>query len=161
MAQSQKSRSRIIRRWIDTGAMVVVSIGGLATIFSILGIFIYLFIEVAPLFYSASITESANLEVDPKNFDNVSPQQVGVGIDEYMEVGYVLHAGKISFFHLPSGDPITMDSSLDLAGAPITAVARSGVKGNDYGLGTADGQVIQFLKVARPDRFLKSLLRVG
>ena len=50
----QTFTSRQIRRFADHAATFVVTAGGLATIFSIFGIFVYLFIEVAPLFYGAS-----------------------------------------------------------------------------------------------------------
>ncbi len=134
--------ARTIRRWTDQAATAIVTFGGLATILSILGIFIYLFIEVVPLFYSASAREGSSISVNAQSSADALPSQVGVGIDEYMEVGYVIHGGHIAVFHVESGKPISIDTSLNLDEESITAVGRSGAQGNIYGLGTADGRVI-------------------
>ena len=141
-SQSGRVGARTIRRWTDKVATGIVTLGGLATILSILGIFVYLFIEVVPLFYSASATKEASVSVKAEGLANGLPSQVGVGLDEYMEVGYVIHGGNIALFHVDSGKSITIDSSLNLENESITSVGRSGAEGNVYGLGTADGQVI-------------------
>ncbi len=152
-APSLRVSSRAWRRWVDSSARVVITLGGWATFVSIFGIFAYLFIEVAPLFDAASWTESASVHVDP--VDAAEPETVAVGIDEYMEVGYVLRKGDIAFYALPAGTPVLLDPSV-LSGAErsrrmpefengeITALARSPGKTHTYGLGTETGRVIPF-----------------
>ena len=54
--------SRKIRAALDRLAVGVVWIGGIATIISILGIFVYLLIEVAPLFIAPEGKEEANFQ---------------------------------------------------------------------------------------------------
>lgn len=132
--------SRAWRRWVDSSARVVITFGGWATIFSIFGIFAYLFIEVAPLFYAASWSEETSVQITP--FGEAAPQNVSVGIDEYMEVGYVLQNGGMSFYTFPDGNPIPLESVPDFENGEITALARSPGKDHTYGLGTRIGRVM-------------------
>ncbi len=152
-APASRVSSRAWRRWVDSSARVVITFGGWATIVSIFGIFAYLFIEVAPLFDAASWTESASVHVDP--VDAAEPETVAVGIDEYMEVGYVLRKGDIAFYALPAGTPVLLDPSVlsgaersrrmpDFEDGAMTALARSPGKTHTYGLGTKTGRVIPF-----------------
>ena len=134
--------ARAWRRWVDSSARVVITLGGWATFVSIFGIFAYLFIEVAPLFYSASWTESASVHVD--SVGAAEPETVAVGIDEYMEVGYVLRKSEIAFYAFPAGTPIRLESVPDFENRDITALARAPGKTHTYGLGTKTGQVIPF-----------------
>ena len=135
-----KAGLRRLRRWADHGARGVITLGGWATIFSIFGIFAYLFIEVAPLFYAASWSEETSVQITP--FGEAAPQNVSVGIDEYMEVGYVLQNGDMSFYTFPDGNPIPLESVPDFENGEITALARSPGKDHTYGLGTRIGRVM-------------------
>ena len=139
-----KMTSRTLRRWADWGARGVITLGGWATIFSIFGIFVYLFVEVAPLFYDASWTESTSVNVNA--LDEARPQlrNVAVGIDEYMEVGYVLRRGNVAFHAFPDGVPIRLESVPRFEKGDVTALARSPGKDHVYGLGTGTGRVIPF-----------------
>ncbi len=139
---STRTTVRTARRWFDSAATVIVTLGGLATILSILGIFLYLFIEVVPLFYSASASESSTLIVQSDSAVGKLPQQIGVGLDEYMEIGYVIDAGKLLFFHLASGKPVPLEMSIPVGEVAITAVGRSGAKDHIFALGTSDGRII-------------------
>lgn len=125
---------------MDSSARVAITLGGWATIVSIFGIFAYLFIEVAPLFYAASWTESASVHVAP--VDAADPETVAVGIDEYMEVGYVLRKGDIEFYAFPAGIPIHVESVPDFENGEITTLVRAPGKNHTYGLGTKTGRVV-------------------
>ena len=127
---------------MDRAATVCITVGGLATILSILGIFAYLFIEVAPLFYPASGHRIASVQVGPQSAFKEHSGTVGVGIDEYMEVAYVLRRGEISFYRIPSGDPLVPASIPKVDAESISAVARSSGSNHVWGLGTRDGKVI-------------------
>ncbi len=136
-----RGASRTVRRWVDHGATGVVTVGGWATIVSVLGIFAYLLIEVAPLFYPASWSEAASVDRDAFKRVGDNPQTVGVGIDEYREVGYVLRPGGMAFYALPSGVPIRLDAVPDWPKGNMTALARSPGTAHRYGLGTVNGRV--------------------
>ncbi len=137
-----KSRLRALRRWVDHGARGVITLGGWATIFSIFGIFAYLFIEVAPLFYPASWSQKTTVEIDTSDEARQNPRNVAVGINEYMEVGYVLGGRGMAFYTFPTGNPIHLKSMPDFEEREITALARSPGKDHVYGLGTRVGRVI-------------------
>ena len=139
-AMSSRVLSRRWRRWVDSSARVAITLGGWATIVSIFGIFAYLFIEVAPLFYAASWTESASIHVAP--VDAADPETVAVGIDEYMEVGYVLRKGDIEFYAFPAGTPIHVESVPDFENGEIPTLVRAPGKNHTYGLGTKTGRVV-------------------
>lgn len=132
--------SRAWRRWADHGARGVITLGGWATIFSIFGIFVYLFIEVAPLFYAAAWSEGTSVQID--SIGEAAPQNISVGVNEYMEVGYVLRNGDMLFYTFPDGTPIPLESVPEFENGEITALARSPGKDHTYGLGTRIGRVM-------------------
>jgi phosphate transport system permease protein len=135
-----KLTSRTLRRWVDHGARGVITLGGWATIFSIFGIFAYLFIEVAPLFYAASWSQETSVQID--SIGEAPPPNVSVGVNEYMEVGYVLRNGDISFYTFPAGTPMALKSLPEFEDGEITSMARSPGKDHVYGLGTRNGRVM-------------------
>ncbi len=135
-------RSRMMRRWVDRAATGVVTVGGWAVIVSVLGIGAYLVFEVMPLVFPASWSELASVRTGAFNHARDTPQHVGVGIDDYREVGYVLRRGAISFYALPSGAPIRLDAAPNLANESVTALAHMPGKTPVYGLGTVSGRVV-------------------
>ncbi len=137
-----RGASGAARRWMNHGATGVITVGGWATIVSVLGIFVYLLMETAPLFEAASWSKAASVDVDAGERDGVHPRHVGVGIDDSMTVGHVLRRGDVAFYALPSGDRIRPDAVPVFAPGRITAVARSPAGAHRYGLGTVDGRVI-------------------
>ena len=100
--------SRKIRAALDRLAAGVVWIGGIATIISILGIFVYLLIEVAPLFIAPEGKQEASfpLKEPIKEIVPLNQQPLAIGVDEYQEVAYVIHRGQVNFYQLPSGNSI-------------------------------------------------------
>ncbi len=135
--------SRRVRAFVDHAATVTIAAGGLATIFAIFGIFVYLFIEVAPLFYSSSVEDRG---VAPIRTDGGLPkdaaQSVVTGIDEYMEIAYLVTSDGIEFRRLPSGDPLEVEVGAVVEAGHVTTVARSGGKGHRFGLATDEGFVV-------------------
>lgn len=135
--------SRRVRALVDQAATVTITAGGLATIFAIFGIFLYLFIEVAPLFHSSSVE---NLGAEPIRTVHAvpksTPQAIVTGIDEYLEIAYVVSADGIEFRRLPSGDRLRMENNTMIDWSRVGAVARTGGKGHRFGLATDQGLVI-------------------
>ncbi len=72
----------------------------------------------------------------------VGPQHIAAGLDEYMELAYIVQGNDVTFYRLPSGEPIQSLGRAVLEDGRITAVARSGMEGNHLALGTEDGRVI-------------------
>jgi phosphate transport system permease protein len=131
------------RRIFDRLARAVITMGGIAVILSIIGIFIFLVKEVAPVFFPPQGTQVNHFSGAPP--PEALPQSSLVGMDEYQEIIYQLSAGsehQIRFFNAQSGAPITFDLPPALAKLPITSIARAVGASNRFAFGTDDGRII-------------------
>ena len=140
---SHHSASMMRRRIFDRLAQVVITMGGIAVILSIIGIFIFLVKEIAPLFFPPQGSQTAHFPGTPS--PQALPQSSLVGMDEYQEILYQLTAGsdrQIRFFNAQSGAPIAHDLPSDLADVHITSIARAVGTGNRFAFGTDDGHII-------------------
>jgi phosphate transport system permease protein len=117
--------------------------GGIAVILSIIGIFVFLVKEVAPLFFpplgnqTGKVTGASPLEA--------LPQSSLVGMDEHQELIYQLVGGsdrQIRFFERRSGTPRTYDLPPELAKIHVTSMARAVGTGYRFAFGTDDGRLI-------------------
>ncbi|TAL08863.1 MAG: ABC transporter permease subunit [Nitrospirae bacterium] len=152
--------SRAWRQLLDRLAQVIISLGGYAVILSILGIFVFLVMEVAPLFFAPTGQRTGQFLAGP--LLQSLPQATLVGVEEHQEVAYLLKAGDtghVSFFSLPSGKPLETETPAALAGAPVTAVTRASGKGGRFGLGTADGRLIS-MDIEMAADFVKETRRI-
>lgn len=140
---SRHSTALTWRRIFDRLAQVIITIGGVAVILSIIGIFIFLVKEVAPLFFPPHATQTGHVAGVPP--PSILPQSSLVGMDEYQEIIYQLTAGsdhQIRFFNAQSGAPIPLDLPPALANISVTAMARAVGTGNRFAFGTDDGRLI-------------------
>ena len=140
---SRHSAAVMWRRMFDRLAQVVITIGGIAVILSIIGIFIFLVKEVAPVFFPPHATQTGHVTGAPP--PSLLPQSSLVGMDEYQEIIYQLTAGsdhQIRFFNAQSGAHIALDLPPALANVSITTMARAVGTGNRFALGTDDGRLI-------------------
>lgn len=131
------------RRIFDRLAQVVITMGGMAVILSIIGIFVFLVKEVAPLFFSPQGTQTGHIAGTPP--PKALPQSSLVGMDEYQEIIYQVTAGsdrQIGFFNGQSGTPIPLDLPPALAKIHVTSIARAVGVGNRFGLGTDDSRLV-------------------
>jgi phosphate transport system permease protein len=131
------------RRILDRFAQVVITMGGIAVILSIIGIFAFLLKEVAPLFFPPEGRQTGHI-AGGQSLEAL-PQSSLVGMDEYQEIIYQLTAGsdrQIRFFDARSGAPIVHDVPPGLAKVHITSIARAVGKGNQFAFGTDDGRLI-------------------
>jgi phosphate transport system permease protein len=138
---SRYSAHRRIRHLLDRLAKGLVGIGGLATIISIVGIFVYLVWEVVPLFLPATAAPELKMPVALMDDQTQRQNRLIVGIDEYREVPFVLQGKHLQFYSLPLGIRLSeMDGELPVEGEP-TSVARLGLKSHTLSIGTDQGLV--------------------
>ena len=133
------------RRIFDRLAQVVITMGGIAVILSIIGIFMFLVKEIAPLFYPPHATQTGHVAGIPPPTATTFPQSSLAGMDEYQEIIYQLTAGsdrQICFFNAQSGTPIAVDLPPELAKTQIASIARAVGPGNRFAFGTDDGRLI-------------------
>jgi len=129
------------RRLTDKAAHWVITLGGAATIFVILALFVFIFLEVYPLLKGAKVLKENTYLLR----DNV----VSAGVDEYQEVAYVIYKnGDVEFISLSNGEVLKRytiagikDSSIitNLPGNTITSVSKDN---NHLALGMNDGRII-------------------
>ncbi|MBA2485461.1 MAG: ABC transporter permease subunit [Nitrospira sp.] len=141
-----------MRPLIDRLARAVITIGGLATILSILGIFFFLFREVTPLF-TAPTAKMTQRKILPAFLTADGPVQLAV--DEHREIAHVLTSGGVQFIELASGQPIPIELPVELTATRLTAIAHSGGNAQRYAVGTAGGQVM-LLKMGTTTEFSDS-----
>lgn len=109
-----------------------IKIGGLMVIVAVFGIFVFILIQIAPLFRGARISELANLQVQPG-------ETMAFGMDEWAALPFVADAaGMLRFYDSETG-------ALALE-RPLPHVAERGLGSVDYdqsrqtiAIGTADG----------------------
>jgi phosphate transport system permease protein len=123
-------------------ARLIIQLGGTGVILSILAIFIFLILEVAPLFFSPTAKEIGRYEAGP--FVQGLPQSALTGLDEQQEIGFTIGTERISFYDLPSGRVLKQEFNDALIPTSATAVARAQGKGERFGLGTGDGRILPF-----------------
>ncbi len=141
-----------MRPLIDRLARVVITVGGLATILSILGIFFFLFREVTPLF-TAPTAKLTQRMIVPSLLTAEGPVQLAV--DEHREIAQILTSSGVQFIDLASGQPIPMELPADLKSRHFTAMAQGGGSAPRYAVGTAEGEVL-LLKIGTSTEFSSS-----
>ncbi|WP_447970973.1 ABC transporter permease subunit [Nitrospira sp. M1] len=137
---TQGRSQRKVRALLDRVATGVVWVGGLATILSIMGIFLYLFKEVAPLFIPPESESSATFQ--SRMTEPLTDPALAIGIDQYQEVAYLIHKGHIGFFQVPSGEPIPYETGQGPFTQKIVSVAHSAGRGHHFAFGTDDGHIV-------------------
>ncbi|MBV6340150.1 ABC transporter permease subunit [Candidatus Magnetobacterium casense] len=123
------------RDLIDKTATAVITLGGVAVIFSIIAIMFFIIYEVYPLWKSPKSELTGRI-------DHTSGHVLATGVEEYREVAYVI-TGKASvdFISLKGGNVLKRVPLDKLAGKEIASVTS--LQGNEhYSIGTADGYVV-------------------
>ena len=85
--------------------------------------------------------EESGIQVPLSISEHDGFREVAVGVDEYMEVGYVFDHGQPTFYHLNTGETIPVPSQSIFDKTAIEQVVRSGTKGHEFALSTKDGVV--------------------
>ncbi len=147
-SRREQSRLRLkTRRLLDRWARGVIAAGGFAVIASILAILIFILIEIWPLFESAKVRLKQSFPVAElfEDWPALQSQPVAVGLDENMEIGYViLDNGVVQFFMLENQQPRERVQLQNIEGERITAVWQS-LNGTRLLVGTDAGNAVAIL----------------
>ncbi|HET9963676.1 MAG TPA: ABC transporter permease subunit [Nitrospiraceae bacterium] len=152
MTMPTKPRWRAV---VDRFAGWIITVGGLATIVSILAIFFFLLREVTPLFSAPSAKLAQRLTLPARLADG----PVVLGVDDRRTVAYLLTAGGLLFVDLRSGQVVPIDMPAELKGRRLTALAHSGGQATRYVAGTAEGDLL-FLKMGVSSTFASNGQRI-
>ncbi|UCH91554.1 MAG: ABC transporter permease subunit [Nitrospirota bacterium] len=146
--RKNRTAHRRLRHTVDRSAGVVVWVGGIATIVSIMGIFLYLMWEVIPLFRSTSGDLVATVQVHEGRA--LPSNTTVIGSDEYQEVVFVLEENRLQFLRMPQGTPVPeIEGELKIPGTVQSSVLI-GQKGNRVSLATQEGMVVPVTIHFRP-----------
>ena len=116
----------------DKTAKTLITVGGIGTILSVLGVALFLLWVVLPLFLPAKVDDLQMLDVDQQ-------QVVHVAVDEYKVLGWVLlPSGKAEVFRLDTGD-VRASHQLFEDGALVTSAFL--LRDTTAAFGLADGTV--------------------
>jgi len=145
---NKQTAHRRFRHMADRSAGIVVWVGGLATIVSIMGIFLYLVWEVFPLFRSASGELVATVHVQESR---AFPSNTTViGSDEYQEVVFVLAENRLKFLRMPQGTPVPKVGGLLKIAGTVQSSVLIGQKGHRVSVATQEGLVVPVTIQFRP-----------
>lgn len=139
---TRKTRTahRRLRHIADRSARVVVWVGGIATIVSILGIFLYLMWEVVPLFQATNGSVSADVHVQEKA--GFTAEATVIGLGEYQEVAFVLSGNQLQFIRIPEGELLSqVGETFNFPGTGQSAVLI-GQKGHRVSVAMQEGMVV-------------------
>lgn len=136
MTLRQEKTVRKTVLWADRLADRVITVGGISVIVAVLGILVFLVVEVMPLFSAARITASSrHTLVDPP------PNVLASGMDEYHTLVYlVLQNGSIRVIHAETGVDLESVSIGQEDGAEIRCVAET-MDREHLAIGYANGTV--------------------
>ena len=126
------------KRLIDKAARWVVTIGGAAIIAWLAAIFIFISIEVYPLFGKPKTGEVFSFKID----GDFRP--AAIGMDGYHESSYIIgDDGRVFFFSPAGGQTILkgLNRLNNLKDSKITSVSRSG-DNRELAFGTSDGGIL-------------------
>ncbi len=120
------------RKLTDKTARWMITCSGVATIFVILALFVFIFMEVLPLLKGAKVVK--------ENTFAIRKAAVCIGADEHLEIAYVVYNnGKIGFLSLRDGSIIRKHDLPGIGNAHITSVDKYK---DHHVMGTDDGRIL-------------------
>lgn len=136
------ARFQVARRTllIDRFMNQFINVGGVAVILAVFGIFVFILIQILPLFRGAEVEWLRTVELEPESY-------VAMGIDDWAELPFVVRSdGAVQFVDTVGDGSVTTLRPEVLAGHGFGAVSYS-QKGQELIFGTADGR-FSVVKVA-------------
>lgn len=142
-ARQRKTKTAVL--WADRFARGLISVGGVLTIFSVLGVMVFLVAVVLPLFLPGQAGKIETL-AGPGG-PHAAADILEVGIDEYQRLGFLVHrSGRVEVFEIAGAAAAKAAGEAPLAelelAAPgeLTALSTE-VETSQIALGHADGSV--------------------
>ena len=136
-SRQRKTRPSVLV--VDRVARGLISVGGIGTIVSVLGVLVFLVAVVLPLFLPG---KTGQVEALP----HPSADVLQVGIDEYQRLGYLVHrSGKVEVFEIAADAAAAKAAStvaeLELEPAGLLTCVSFEIESSQIAIGLADGNV--------------------
>ncbi len=130
-----------LRKFLDTSARRIISLGGIGVIVTLLLLFVFLLSEVVPLFQPATIDYVGEFEL----IENSAGETLHLAMEEQAEVGFRLtDDGAASFFEVPGGVLISREDLPVAQNTFITSFASAEADSNVLAFGFDSGSVLVF-----------------
>lgn len=137
--RAEKANLRAKR--IDRAATWVISLGGVAIIATIVGIFVEIFAVTLPLFMSADATQVGKLR-----FGQSESPVVAATLDDYFETAYAVYAdGSLETYNIKSNRLLERRQLDHPTGATATAVRAARIAGTQLSVQWEDGAFSLYL----------------
>ncbi|MBT8147922.1 MAG: ABC transporter permease subunit, partial [Gammaproteobacteria bacterium] len=136
---ARQTYRRRLRYFYDQFARVSIAAGGVAVIVAILLIFVYLLLEVIPLFQRADVEQLAQYQLVATG----DSELLHLAVDEQAEVGMRLDSGaRVVFFQVANGEQVESVQLPLPAGAQVTSFALASEESGIFALGLSDGTTL-------------------
>jgi phosphate transport system permease protein len=120
--------------WLDQGMNYFITVGGLAVIAAVCGIFVFILSQILPLFQGAHVNETAVHELGETEF-------LLFGADEWGELPFFVEAnGRIHFFDATEGKRGWFTLPNGLADDAVISAIRYNQRSSELLFGTQDGR---------------------
>ncbi len=110
-----------------------IKVGGLSVIVAVFGIFIFILLQILPLFRGAEVEELASYQLEPADY-------VQIGIDEWSELPFAMQADGDLVFTDVVGDRGTMTRSISFVKESGFGAASYNQLSQRLAVGTLDGR---------------------
>lgn len=125
-------RSLRRRKFTDRASHWVITLGGAATVFVVLVLFFFIFLEVYPLLKGAKVSKENTYALHGK--------AVSIGVDDHQVVAFAMYNdGTIEFLSLSHGEILKRYTIASLNGSSIVSVSKDRDR---LVLGTNDGRIL-------------------
>lgn len=139
--EAARLRHRKLRGLRDIGTRVMVSAAGYGVVISLTLIFVFLFIEVAPLLRSANIGEPVSYSTASQSQDSTA-KTLYLAKERYQEAAVrFLSDGQVVFFEPTDGKPLSVEE-INTDGANITAFGHGEPRTEMAVVGLSDGRML-------------------
>ncbi len=140
---SERFRTSRATLWTDRFMTHFIKFGGIGVILAVLGIFLFIFLQILPLFRAAKVEHIKSLSLKEARYAQF-------GVDEWGELPFFIHPeGRIDFLSIPTGRMVKQVPLEMPEGREITAI-RYRMKTQSLFIGTADGFFIPVKIQYRP-----------
>ncbi len=111
-----------------------IKLGGLSVIVAVFGIFVFILLQILPLFRGAAVSELKSVALEPGDY-------IGIGIDEWSELPFALRANGDVVFVDVAGEGGQRTETLSFAAERGVGAASYDQRSQRLAIGTRDGKL--------------------
>lgn len=129
--------------WLDRGMTWLIRIGGLGVILAVFSIFLFIFIEILPLFRNANVDQAQEWHLSEAK-ETQQDAVVVVGSDEWGEMPFVYLGGDQVLFYAKGKEEQTVVKIAELGDVNVRSASYDAIN-QRVAVGASDGRVGSFV----------------